>query len=304
MANWKERCTIGITTRDRSNDLAHTIERLKAIGLGDLRYMIVDDGSANAEAFRSIAAQLPRSRFVRHEQSTGYIQRRNEMAELCETEFLISLDDDSYFNNLEGMDKVFATFDTDSKLGLASFKIIELRRHETPICRRTTQLPAGYFYWFRGCGYAVRVRDFLAVGGFPAEFRYGSEESHLLHQFFRLGMRVLHAPDVVVEHRWSPTARVNQEWGSNLSQSLAQLKIYNHPWLPMLIGLAKLTFWDLPWSSWKQHYPLARYRGAISGIWLGLRQKTNFKPLSWSQYAAFRKEQRRAQIAELVEYLQ
>jgi glycosyltransferase involved in cell wall biosynthesis len=300
MINWKERCTIGITTRDRGEDLRHNIEQQQAIGLGEMPYIIVDDGSADAEALRTIAAQLPRCRFVRHEQSIGYVQSRNEMAEMCATEFLISLDDDSYFKNIEGMEKVFAAFDGDSKLGLAGFKIIELRLHDMPICRRTTQIPEGYYYWFRGCGYVVRVRDFLAAGGYPSEFRYGSEESHLLYQFFRLGLRVLHAPDVVVEHRWSPGARVFREWAFNFSQSSALLKIYNHPWLPMFAGLLKLIFWDLLWSSWKWHYPVARYRGAISGIWLGLRQRSKFRPLSWSQYAEFRKEQRRAQIPEVV----
>ena len=69
-----------------------------------MRYIIVDDGSVeDAETIRALAAQLPRCLFVRHESSAGLVQRRQEMAELCKTEFLISLDDDSYFIELAGM---------------------------------------------------------------------------------------------------------------------------------------------------------------------------------------------------------
>lgn len=299
MNDWSERCTIGISTRDRTADLRHTIERQLAIGLGEMRYIIVDDGSSDSRAIRSLAEQLPRCRYVRHEQSAGYVQRRQEMAEMCETEFLISLDDDSYFKNVEGMEKVLTAFDSNCKLALASFKIIELRLHETPVCRRITQFPEGYLYWFRGCGYVVRVRDFLAAGGFPAVFQFGSEESHLNHQFFRMGLKVLHMPSVVVEHRWSPSARPAWDRAFNLHRSQVLLKTFDHPWLPMLAGVAKLTLWD----SWGTHDPFrARFLAGLSGIRLGLRQRSKFKQLSWSQFVSFRQEQRRARIPERVEF--
>ena len=299
MKDWNERCTIGITTRDRAEDLRHTIECQKAIGLGEMRYIIIDDGSADSESIRSIAAQLPRCRFIRHEASSGYVQRRQEMAEMCGTEFLISLDDDSYFKNLEGMGKAIAAFDFNLNLALVSFNIIELRLHEKPVCRRITQLPEGYFYWFRGCGYVVRVRDFLAAGGFPAVFLFGSEELHLNHQFFRLGLKVLHMPSVVVEHRWSPGARPPWERAYNLYRSQVLLKMFDHPWLPTLVGVVKLTLWD----SWGTRDPFrARFLAGLSGIRLGLQQRSKFKQLSWSQYVAFRREQRRAQIPERVEF--
>src|SRR5580693_6668012 len=110
MNSWMERCTIGISTRDRAEDLRHTLERQRLIGLGEMRYIIVDDGSSDPMAIRPLAEKLPRCQFVRHEQSGGYVRRRNEMAEMCETEFLISLDDDSYFTKLDGMQKIMVAF--------------------------------------------------------------------------------------------------------------------------------------------------------------------------------------------------
>src|ERR1035438_4635150 len=111
MTDWKERCTIGITTRDRADALRHTLERQRAIGLGDMRYIIVDDGSSDGSAIRSLAEALPRCRFVRHDRPAGLVQRRQEMAEMCATEFLVSLDDDSYFVELGGIEEAVGGFD-------------------------------------------------------------------------------------------------------------------------------------------------------------------------------------------------
>ena len=289
MSDWKERCTIGITTRDRAEDLRHTIEKQKAVGLGDLRYIIVDDGSVDAKALRKIAAQLPRCRFVRHETSAGLVQRRNEMAELCETEFLISLDDDSYFVDLAGMEKVFLWMDDDPNVGLVSFKIIQLYIDPQRFERRITQFPSGKTMFFRGCGYFVRVKTFLAHGGFPAEFRHGCEESHLQYRFFASSTKMMHAPSVVVEHRWTWSGRPSAEREFLLYRSQPMLKLLNEPLLVALAGCSKLLLWD----SWHGRGPFrTQFQGICSGIRSGMQLRGRWPPLTLKQYFAFRREWR------------
>ena len=298
MKHWKECCTIGITTRDRVEDLRHTIEKQKAIGLGDLHYIIVDDGSANAEALRTIAAQLPRCRFVRHESSAGLIQRRNEMAEMCETEFLISLDDDSYFVELMGMEKAIEAMTEDPHIGLVSFKIIQLYLDPQRFERRTTQYPPGKTMFFRGCGYVVRVKTFLALGGFPDEFRHGCEESHLQYQFFASGTKILHTPTVVVEHRWTWSGRPSAEREFLLYRSQPMLKLLDEPLLVALAGCVKLLFWN----SWHGRGPFrTQFRGICSGIRAGVQLRGRWPSLTMKQYFAFRQEWRSCFKLEAIE---
>jgi GT2 family glycosyltransferase len=298
MINWKERCTIGITTRDRVADLRHTIEMQKAIGLGDMCYIIMDDGSADAEALRTVAAQLSHCRFVRHESSAGYVQRRQEMAEMCETEFLISLDDDSYFVELAGMEKAIAAMTDDPQIGLVSFKIIQFYIDPQRFERRITQYPPGKTMFFRGCGYVVRVKTFLAHGGFPAEFRHGGEEAHLQYRFFASGTKILHFPSVVVEHRWTWSGRSSGKRAFLLYRSQPMLKLFNEPLLVALIGCAKL----LLWNSWRGRGPRRlQFLGLCSGIWAGVRFRSRWRPLTLRQFFAFRRERRSISRSEVVE---
>jgi GT2 family glycosyltransferase len=298
MSDWKERCTIGITTRDRAADLRHTIEKQKTIGLGDIRYIIVDDGSADAVAVRAVAVQLPRCRFVRHDTSAGYVQRRNEIAEMCETEFLVSLDDDSYFVDLAGMEQLFSWMDNDPKIGLVSFKIVQFYIDPQRFERRVTQFPPGNTMFFRGCGYVVRVKTFLAHGGFPAEFRHGSEESHLRYRFFVSGTKIMHAPSVVVEHLWTWSGRPSVERTFLLYRSQTILKLVNEPLVIALAGCATL----LLWHSWRgMGSRRFKFLGVCSGIWAGLRLRSHWRRLTLKQYFAFRRESRSCFKPEVVE---
>jgi glycosyltransferase involved in cell wall biosynthesis len=293
MNDWKQRCTIGITTRDRGEDLLHTIEKQKVIGLGDMRYIIVDDGSKDAEALRTIVAQLPFCRFVRHESAAGLVQRRQEMAEICETEFLISLDDDSYFVDIGGMAKVVEEFDRDRRLALESFRIVQLKPRE----RRETRFAAGQLYWFRGCGYVLRVKAFLDVGGYPKELIYGAEETHLTIQFFRAGYEMRHSSDVVVEHQWSGGPRDPGWMEFNMTRSQAVVKLYNEPWLVAIPGLGsiilKRALYD--WRNFGHHF-----RGWCAGIKAGMQGRGRFQKMNINQYFGFRRLRKMAHILESV----
>jgi GT2 family glycosyltransferase len=298
MKNWKERCTIGITTRDRASDLRHTIEKQKAIGLDDMRYIIVDDGSADGNEIRMIADQLPSCRFIRHASPAGYVQRRQEMAELCETEFLVSLDDDSYFVDLTGMEQAFLGMDADPQVGLVSFKIIQLYLDPERFERRITQYPAGKTMFFRGCGYIIRVKSFLACGGFPPELRHGGEEAHLLYRFFAFETKMIHVPSVVVEHRWTWNGRPSSERVFLLYRSQPMLKLFNEPLPVALIGCAKL----LLWHSWHGRGPWrTQLAGLLSGIWAGALFRRRWRPLTLRQYCDFRKMSKSCYQPELVE---
>jgi hypothetical protein len=298
MNDWKERCTIGITTRDRTEDLRHTVEMQKTIGLGDMRYIIVDDGSTDANALREITAQLPRCRFIRHDRSSGYIQRRQEMAELCETEFLISLDDDSYFVNLSGMEAAIGWMDADAKHGLVSFKIIQLKNFDKQMEARTTQFLTGPLYWFRGCGYITRISTFLQAGGFPAKLRHTSEELHLVHQFFRLNLAMRHQADVIVEHRWTPAARNLWSRAKDIYCSQTMVKLLNHPLPVALAGV----LWLGAWKSWRgPDCFTANIAGWWQGVLAGFGERYKWKQLTLRQFLKMRTALRLATVPEEVE---
>jgi len=254
----------------------------------------VDDGSKNPEPLRTLAASLPRSRLIRHEHSMGLVQSRHQMASLCETEFLISLDDDSYFLEAGQLPDALAEFDRDPRLALLSFRIVQLKPHE----RRETQFPEGPLYWFRGCGYMLRVNAFRDVGGYPAEFIYGGEETHLTMQLYRAGHQMRHFPQITVEHQWSGGARDRSQMEYNFTRGQVLVKLFNEP---LLIAIAGVTGLILKRLLNAPQFAGAHLSGWLDGIRAGLPGRFRQNQLTWNQYRALRQEQARCKLPEKVE---
>ena len=86
---------IGITTKDRWDDFAVTLDRLRENGLHRFETIVIDDGSIRPmpHTFRERFNWI---KFQRFESSQGYIVQRNRLAELLTADLYLSLDDDSY----------------------------------------------------------------------------------------------------------------------------------------------------------------------------------------------------------------
>ena len=86
---------IGITTKDRWDDLSVTLDGLRQNGFHKLETIVIDDGSSKQmpNTFRD---RFDSVRFKRPESSQSYIVQRNRLAQLLTAEVYLSLDDDSY----------------------------------------------------------------------------------------------------------------------------------------------------------------------------------------------------------------
>jgi hypothetical protein len=86
---------IGITTKNRWDDLQATLKKISGFGLGHLRIVIFDDCSDVPCPF-DVNALCPGAEFKRFDTSRGLIVRRNEIAKTINSKYYLSLDDDSF----------------------------------------------------------------------------------------------------------------------------------------------------------------------------------------------------------------
>ena len=86
---------IGITTKDRWDDLSVTLDSLRQNGLHRLETIVIDDGSTTPMPY-TFRDRFDWVKFERSESSQGYIVQRNRLAQLLTAEVYLSLDDDSY----------------------------------------------------------------------------------------------------------------------------------------------------------------------------------------------------------------
>ena len=178
---------------------------------------------------------------------------------------------------------------------MLSFCIIQLKPHE----RRRTQFPEGELWWFRGCGYLLRVSAFLEVGGYPAEFQYGGEELYLTMQFFRAGYKMSHCPEIVVEHRWSGGARDRKKMEYHVTRCQILVKLFNEPLLVAAAGAIVVILKRLLNDS---SYAATHLQGWLDGLITGVMARSRYRRLTWHQYWELRSKLREKWVAEKVEF--
>ena len=86
---------IGITTKDRWEDLEATLTVLEEKGFSALETIVIDDGSLRP-APPALRERFPWVRFERSDRSYGLIVQRNRLARMLTSAYYLSLDDDSF----------------------------------------------------------------------------------------------------------------------------------------------------------------------------------------------------------------
>jgi GT2 family glycosyltransferase len=195
--------SIGITTRNRWQDLRVTLKRLAETGLGELPIHISDDGSDEPCPIpgSSIPLQLKLRRFS---DSAGLIVRRNQLASDAKTKYLLSLDDDSY--PISGSLEAAVQFaETDPDLLCVSFPIYNPNmgmHHTRSLTKEIYQVRS-----FTGCGHLMNLPHFWKVGGYREELVHQGEEIDLAARAFQEGFKCFHFPGFQIHHTASNRGR-------------------------------------------------------------------------------------------------
>jgi GT2 family glycosyltransferase len=199
---------IGITTRDRWRDLAQTLEHVEAYeDFAACHIVVIDDGSENP-CPKSLHERFPRVCFMRDEIPRGLIAQRNRLAALFETDYYLSLDDDSF-----------------PVSGSLKDAVEYLKRHPYIVClafnlvnqpEDLPRLPPTRAPFrvrlFIGCGHLMDRRKFLEMGGYSEELFFYNEEWDLSARAADRQWQVLCYPALVICHfrgasHRSPAAR-------------------------------------------------------------------------------------------------
>jgi GT2 family glycosyltransferase len=194
---------IGFPTRNRWGVVRTTLERLADFGLGDVRIVILDDGSDQACPFDAQAI-CPGAEIVRHEESRGMIVRRNQIASLMRAKYYLGIDDDSY-PVAGSIEAALAFAESRSDLLSLSFPIYMPRRRMHQV--RSLDTEPYPVRGFIGCGHMLHRETFLALGGFQESFRFFLEEPEVSMRGYLAGHHCYHFPGLSFHHVETSTAR-------------------------------------------------------------------------------------------------
>jgi GT2 family glycosyltransferase len=269
---------IGITTKNRWDDLRNTLTRITAFGLGGLRVLIFDDGSDRACPF-DVASICAGAELKRFPESKGLIVRRNQLARELKSKYYLSLDDDSFpvSGSLEAAIR-FAEGRED--LLCLSFPIYNPVTGEHQV--KSLDDEPYRVKTFMGCGHLLHRERFLGAGGYCEELVHYWEETELAARAFLKGLSCYHFPGLTVHHLHSEAGR---NWRRMDFYGARNNVLWNDWFTPRGLRLIKqsrtLTSRLLLFTKTRR---LAHLQGQIAGISDILKYKANRRPMPMRLY--------------------
>ena len=196
--------SIGITSKNRWEDLRVGLNKIIEAGLEALPIIIIDDGSGLSCPFDLETLPFQDLQFQKFSTSEGLIVRRNQIAKAIQTKYYLSLDDDSY--PVLGSLKAAVEFaETRIDLLCLSFPIynpIQKKYENSSIMQEPYQVRS-----FIGCGHLLHCERFLTLGGYRSELIHQGEEMEIAARAFQQGLHCYHFPDFLIHHTASNRGR-------------------------------------------------------------------------------------------------
>ncbi len=196
--------SIGITTKNRWQDLHNTLTKIIEAGLNNLPIIIFDDGSDLTCPFDLTSFAFHQLEFKRFDCSAGLIVRRNQIAQTIKTKYYLSLDDDSF--PVAGSLLAAVNFaETRADLLCLSFPIYNPVRHHYE--NSSAQQQPHLVKSFVGCGHLLHRQRFLDLGGYREELIHQGEEMEVAARAFQQDLYCYHFPDFLIHHTASHQGR-------------------------------------------------------------------------------------------------
>jgi GT2 family glycosyltransferase len=281
----EELVTIMITTRNRPDDLAFTLEKLISLELAYLPLIIVDDASDVLIVSDQLANKFPRIKIVRNDVQRGLISNRNEMASLSATPYVLSLDDDSCFRNAPDLQGAVEYLARHPRVAALQFNNVDINFGEEAVTGSEPYRVQTY----TGCGHLLKRSVFLEMGGYRADFVHMGEEVEFCRKAWKAGLEVHMYPKIIVDHRRTPVARFPAKNLYYLTRNLLIISYLHLPWPAMTTKLLSnaLLIW---WRNLRRLYLWSSvFRGWLDGIKYIIGHLPERVPMSGRQYREYRR---------------
>lgn len=194
---------VGITTRNRAAILPKALASALSQTYPQLQVAVLDDGSTDQTP--SLRENYPVVQWIRHEQSQGIIESRNELMQSTAAAYYVSLDDDAWFLQNDEIARAVSYLESHPGVSAVAFDILSPDR--PGIVPRTEAAPVSLFI---GCGHMVRLTDVRDVGWYaPTPGTYGAEEKDLALRLADRGLKIHLLPGV---HVWHDKAWTGRDW--------------------------------------------------------------------------------------------
>lgn len=196
-----------IATYNRAPELRIALTRLMSQTTPPMEILVIDDGSSDGtDAMMRTdfaPARFPMIRYIRQPHNAGLILARNFGFVNTTGDCVLSVDDDSWFVEPDGLERCTAYLEAAPEVAAVACNIetrdglVYFPKGKTPF-----DVP-----WYVGCGHLLRRSAVAAVGLYmPELYRQGEEKDRCL-RLIGAGHRVVALPEIMVYHDKSEKGR-------------------------------------------------------------------------------------------------
>jgi len=196
-----------ITTRNRVSELMLTLERVHRLQPGPAEILLTADGCTD-KTEAEVARRYPAIRLFVNKTGAGSVPSRARMMEEATGDLVLALDDDSYPEQQDCLERLSRLFQENPKLAVATFP------------QRTDEYPASLskadfgnscgVRSFPNSGACIRLAAYRSLQGFEAMFFHMYEEPDFALQCVANGWEVLYWPEITIRHQWVARERSEQ----------------------------------------------------------------------------------------------
>jgi GT2 family glycosyltransferase len=273
---------IGISTKDRWDDVDLTLSQLRAQGYEDAETIVIDDGSREPSP-QALRAKFPKVRFERVDYSLGYVVQRNRLAQMLSSTYYLSLDDDS-FPVAGDISKAVIWLDNRPSVAALAFGIVE---RDEIVPRLDTLGEPFPIRRYVGCAHLLRRKQFIELGGYLERLHYYAEELEFCLKALREGFSTYAYPAVVIRHNRTPVARNSTKSARYYIRNEAIIGLLYFPFpFSILRAAGCLRILRDPKSN---RYPARQLLGWVEALVCAIRWWKLRQPLSVAQFRAWKK---------------
>ena len=244
-----------------------------------MEVVVIDDGSTDGTG-DLVRGLFPKVRLIRHEQSCGYVVRRNEGARAASSEVVFSIDDDAAFTSPSTVEQTLREFD-DPRIGAVAIPYVEPNKDNQVLQRA----PAGGTWVtdsYVGTAHAVRRGAFLQVGGYREQLVHQGEERDFCLRLLLSGRVVRLGRADVIHHYESPQRDMRRmDYYGRRNDVLFAWHLVPMPYLAL--HLAGTTVNGIR-SAWRSRRPVHMIHGVFSGYVGCVRQWSERSPVPVEVY--------------------
>lgn len=267
--------TVVIATRNRRDDLRVALRSCSA-QTPAVPVLVMDDASTDGTA-EMIAAEFPQVKVVRSPERLGQSAQRNRAVRMVDTEFLISLDDDTELPDPHTVADTLAEF-TRPDIAVVAIPFINVREGGT----RHHQSPDRDHVWvansFIAAAFAARTAVLRDHGAYRDFFLHRHEEEDVALRLIEAGYYIRFGNAAPLYHFVSPK-RDSSEIAYLDTRNLVLLAWFNMParYLPRELASYALRALRIAMRTDRKVEPLAGY---LAGLWYAIRHWRLRRPIA------------------------